>query len=84
MIADIIGYIAGMVIIISWIPQVVKSYKTKSVNDLSIVMIILILTGTLLWISYALLVKDKPVFAVNVALTILISYLLYLKIKYEK
>ena len=84
MIEDIIGYIAGIVIIISWIPQVVKSYKTKSVNDLSIMMVILILIGTVLWISYALLVKDKPVFAVNVVLTILISYILYLKIKYEK
>ncbi|MBS3096220.1 PQ-loop repeat-containing protein [Candidatus Woesearchaeota archaeon] len=84
MIADIIGYIAGLVIIVSWIPQVVKSYKTKSVNDLSIMMVILILIGTVLWISYALLVKDKPVFAVNVVLTILISYILYLKIKYEK
>ena len=84
MIQDIIGYIAGLVIIVSWIPQVVKSYKTKNVNDLSIIMIILILTGTVLWISYALLVKDKPVFAVNAVLVILISYLLYLKIKYEK
>ena len=84
MIADIIGHIAGLVIIVSWIPQVVKSYKTKSVNDLSIMMVILILIGTVLWISYALLVKDKPVFAVNVVLTILISYILYLKIKYEK
>ena len=48
MIEDIIGYIAGIVIIISWIPQVVKSYRTKSVNDLSSMMIVLIITGTIL------------------------------------
>ncbi|MBS3105242.1 PQ-loop repeat-containing protein [Candidatus Woesearchaeota archaeon] len=84
MIEDIIGYIAGIVIIISWIPQVVKSYRTKSVNDLSSMMIVLIITGTILWIIYALLVKDKPVLAVNAVLAILISYLLYLKIKYDK
>jgi len=84
MIADIIGYAAGLVIIISWIPQVIKSYKTKSVNDLSILMVVLILIGTALWIIYGLLVNDKPVLAVNVILVAIISYLLYLKIKYEK
>ena len=84
MIADIIGYAAGLVIIISWIPQVIKSYKTKSVNDLSILMVIMILIGTALWIIYGLLVNDKPVLAVNVILVAIISYLLYLKIKYEK
>ena len=84
MIADIIGYTAGAVIITSWIPQVLKSYKTRSVNDLSIITLILILIGTALWLIYGLIVKDKPVQAVNLALFVILSFLFYLKMKYEK
>ena len=84
MIADIIGYAAGAVIITSWIPQVLKSYKTRSVNDLSIITLILILIGTALWLIYGLIVKDKPVQAVNLALFVILSFLFYLKMKYEK
>ena len=84
MIAEIIGYAAGLVIVLSWIPQVIKSYRTRSVNDLSLLMIILILIGIALWIIYALIVKDRPVLAVNIVLAVIISYLLYLKAKYQK
>jgi MtN3 and saliva related transmembrane protein len=81
---EIIGYIAGVIVIISWIPQVIKSYKTKSVNDLSILMIILVLTGISLWMIYAFIVKDGPIFASNAILAVLIIWLLYMKIRYEK
>ena len=84
MIAEIIGYVAGVIIIASWIPQIIKSFKTRSVNDLSILMIVLILTGTILWIIYGLLVKDIPIIAVNAVLVLIISFLLYLKIKHQK
>jgi len=36
MIEDIIGYLGGFFIMVSFIPQVVKSYRTRSVEDLSI------------------------------------------------
>lgn len=83
-VAEIIGYIAGLVIVTSWIPQVVKTYKTKSVNDLSIIMLALILSGTALWIIYGFLVKDMPIIAVNAVLIAIISSLLFLKLRYEK
>ena len=84
MIAEIIGYVAGVIIIASWIPQIIKSFKTRSVNDLSILMIFLIFIGTILWVIYGLLVKDVPITAVNVVLVLIISFLLYLKIRYQK
>ena len=84
MIADIIGYAAGAIGIASWIPQAIKSYKTRSVNDLSILMIALILIGTILWVIYGFLVHDMPIISVNTVLVMVISYLLYLKMKYEK
>ncbi len=84
MIVDIIGYLAGFFIIISFIPQILKSYKTKSVKDLSIWMIIAVLIATILWIVYGFLVNVKPVIIVNSIFGFIVLYQLYLKIKYEK
>ena len=84
MIEDIIGYLGGIFIAISFIPQVVKSYKTKRVSDLSLGMIIAQIIGTVLWLTYGILVQGKPIILMNSFFIFVILYLLYLKIKYEK
>ena len=84
MIEEIIGYLGGIFIAISFIPQVVKSYKTKRVSDLSLGMIIAQIIGTVLWLTYGILVQGKPIILMNSFFIFVILYLLYLKIKYEK
>lgn len=69
---------------ISFIPQVVKSYKTKSVKDLSLWMIIATLVGTVFWITYGYFIDSKPVVVMNTIFGLVVVYQLYLKIKYEK
>ena len=84
MIEDFIGYLGGFFIMISFIPQVIKSYKTKSVKDLSLWMVIATLAGTIFWISYGYLIESKPVLVMNIIFGIIVLYQLFLKIKYEK
>lgn len=84
MIEDVIGYFGGFFIMISFIPQVIKSYKTKSVKDLSILMIIATLIGTVLWFMYGFLIKSKPIIIMNSVFGFIVLYQLYLKIKYKK
>lgn len=84
MIADFIGYLGGIFIMISFVPQAVKSYKTKSVKDLSVAMIIATLAGTIFWIMYGFLIKGMPIIIMNIIFGIIVLYQLYLKIKYEK
>ncbi|MBI2657230.1 hypothetical protein HYX08_00880 [Candidatus Woesearchaeota archaeon] len=84
MIEDIVGYLGGISIAISFIPQVVKSYKTKRVSDLSLGMIIAQIIGTILWLVYGFLVGGKPIIFMNSFFIFVILYLLYLKVKYEK
>ncbi len=45
MIEDILGYLGGVFIMVSFILQVIKSYKTKSVGDLSLMIILATLMG---------------------------------------
>jgi MtN3 and saliva related transmembrane protein len=47
--ADIIGTVAGILVLSSFIPQIVKAYKTKKMADVSIHLMSLIATGMLLW-----------------------------------
>lgn len=69
---------------VSFIPQVVKSYRTKSVRDLSLWMIIITLIGTAFWIIYGFLIEGMPVIVMNGIFSVIVLYLLYLKIRYEK
>ena len=81
---DIIGYIAGFFIIVSIIPQIIKSYKTKSVSDLSLLMLISLIIGTVLWTIYGFLANGTPIIVLNIIYFCVILYQLYLKLKYEK
>jgi len=84
MIEDAIGYLGGIFIMISFIPQVIKSYKTKSVKDLSIWMVIATFIGTLFWITYGYFINSKPVLVMNVIFGIIVLFQLFLKVRYEK
>ena len=83
MIEDLIGYFGGIFIMISFIPQVIKSYRTKSVSDLSIWMIIATFIGTLFWITYGYLIKSRPVLVMNIIFGFIVLFQLFLKTRYE-
>ena len=84
MIEDAAGYLGGAFIMVSFVPQIIKSYKTKSVADLSLGMILATLIGTLFWIIYGFLIKGLPVVVMNSIFGIIVLYQLYLKIKYDE
>ena len=84
MIQDIIGYIGGIFIMISFVPQVIKSYRTKSVKDLSVLMIIATFVGTIFWIIYGFLINGNPIIVMNIIFGIVVLYQLFLKMRYEK
>ena len=84
MIEDIIGYLGGFFIMISFIPQVIKSYKTQSVDDLSIGMILATLIGTIFWITYGFMINGMPVIVMNSIFGVIVVFQLYLKVKHDK
>jgi MtN3 and saliva related transmembrane protein len=50
--ADIIGTIAGILVLLSFIPQIMKAYKTKRMFDMSAHLMILIASRMFLWVIY--------------------------------
>ncbi len=81
---DILGYSAGILVVISLLPQVIKSWKTKSTKDISLWRYIIYIIGLVLWIAYALIINNGPVAVMNSAGLALAISILVLKIKYDK
>lgn len=84
MIENIIGFIAGFLIAISMVPQLIKSYKTKKVEDVSFLMLFIILLGTFLWVIYGMLIVSFPIIAMDGFGFFITLILVFMKIKYDK
>ena len=80
----IVGFIASFTSVISLIPQIIKSYKTKSVSDLSFLMLVNFLICSISWTLYGILIDDLSVLATNIVMTIFSFILLVFKIRYAK
>jgi len=80
----IIGIVAGILILSGWVPQIVRGYKTKRLNDVSSYLMILIFAGAALWLVYGIALDDVYIMGVNVSAMILTMIVLSMKLKYEK
>jgi len=58
--------IAGLLVLLGFLPQVIKSYKTKQMDDVSSFLMILIAVGMFLWIIYGIYRKDPTIIGTNV------------------
>ena len=80
----IIGIVAGILILSGWVPQIVRGYKTKRLNDVSAYLMILIFAGAALWLVYGIALDDVYIMGVNLAAMVLTMIVLSMKLKYEK
>lgn len=80
---DLVGYTAGVLIAISFLPQVVRSWRTRSVSDLSLAMIMATLAGTVLWILYGALSRSAPIVVMNIIFGVMVIVLLILKVRHD-
>ena len=78
----IIGYIAGTLTTVSFIPQVIKAWKTKSTRDVSLGMFAIFTLGVLLWLIYGILRSDLPIIAANVVTMSFAASILAMKLRF--
>lgn len=82
--ADIIGTVAGILVLSSFIPQLIKAYKTKKMSDVSIHLMSLIASGMFLWVIYGLIRSDPVIIGTNATGFALNITLLVMKLRYDK
>lgn len=81
---QLLGLAAGFLTTAAFLPQVIKTWKSRSAKDLSLGMFSLFCLGVLLWLVYGLMVKDIPVIAANMVTLMLASTLLFFKLRFKE
>ncbi len=79
---DIFGFIAAALTTFAFLPQVIKTWSTKKAEDVSIIMLLMFITGLLFWIVYAFQIHALPVLIANIITFILNVTILTLKLIY--
>ena len=80
---DLFGFLAALLTTIAFLPQLYKTWKTKSADDVSLIMLILFITGLICWIVYGLKIHSIPILVANIVTFIFNFSILILKLSYR-
>ena len=80
---ELIGLLAGIITSVGFLPQILKGFKTKKLDDVSFFMPIILTIGMALWLTYGYLINSLPVIAANIFSIGCCVTLLIMKKKYS-
>lgn len=81
---DMLGMLAGTISAIVFLPQVIKTWRSRSAKDISLLMFSFATISVILWLVYGILIKNGPVIYTNSCVLVLSVIMLILKIKFNK
>ncbi len=80
---EAIGYIAGFLAMITFLPQLIKTVRSKSADDISMLMLLLTLATNVLYIIYGALLRLYPIVIMVGIMTCTVILQILLKMKYR-
>jgi MtN3 and saliva related transmembrane protein len=80
---SLIGLAAGTVTVVSFVPQVIRVWRTRRTRDLSFGAFLLLGTGACLWLTYGLMMRDPAVIGTNLIVGLLVSAILVAKMRFD-
>ena len=81
---EFFGYFAAVLTTLAFIPQLIKTLKTKKAEDVSSTTLIMFLTGVAAWIIYGIKISSKPILIANIITFLLNFLILIFKLVYSK
>ncbi len=81
---ELIGLIAAVLTTVGFVPQLVKTLKTRDVEGISLTMYLVMFLGLLFWLTYGFLIDSFAIKLANIVSGILVFSLIVLKILYKK
>ncbi len=81
---SIVGVLAAILTTSSFLPQMIKAYRTKSMHDVSRYLMSMFATGTVLWMVYGIYKSDLVIVGANAIATVFNVVLLFMKFSYGK
>lgn len=80
---EIIGLVAAVLTTSAYVPQVYKTWKTKSAGNISLTMYIAMFAGIILWLIYGIHLNSLAMIVANIVTAILTLIILVFKIRYK-
>jgi MtN3 and saliva related transmembrane protein len=84
MITELVGYVAGSLLMLSFLPQVIKTFRAKHADDVSMWMLLITLASALLYEGYSWQLGLMPVFIMNGIFALLVLTEIVLKLRYDR
>ena len=81
---DIFGYFAAILTTAAFLPQLIKTLRTKKADDVSLTTLIMFIIGVLSWIIYGYKISSIPIMMANFITLILNLLILFSKIYFSK
>ena len=80
---EYVGYLAGTITVLAFLPQVMKAWRTRHTRDISWMMIALLIVSGLLWLQYGVLTGDLPLIVTNAGMVSMNLGILAAKVRFE-
>ncbi len=80
---DLIGAVAATLTTVSFVPQALKTFRTRDVSGISLGMYSLFAAGVALWLAYGVLLADWPIIIANAITLALACAVLAMKLRYR-
>jgi MtN3 and saliva related transmembrane protein len=80
---EILGLVAGTITSVTFLPQVIKIWQTKSAKDLSLMMLLLLMLGVILWLTYGLVIMNAAIIYTNSMVLAMSLIMLYFKLRFK-
>ena len=81
---EIFGYFAAILTTAAFLPQLIKTIKTKKATDISLTTLVMFIIGVLSWIIYGYKISSTPILIANAITLILNLLILISKVHYSK
>ena len=82
--AESLGLVGGALVTCSMIPQLIRVFQLRSAREISILFTTLLLLGMVCWLVYGVYLSLTPVILWNATGVVLVTVLLYAKLKYGR
>ena len=80
---DILGYSAGAITSLTFLPQVIKTWKLKSARDISLLMFLIAALNEVMWIIYGALLDNWVIILTNIIVLTMALTMIFFKLRYK-
>lgn len=83
-IVELVGCVAGFLTTVSMVPEIIDTFKTKDVADVSYAWLISAWVGFVVWTAYGFMINSLPVIIFSIVACVLYTVMFILKVKYSE